>query len=374
MSVSVRFRDGRGWEVDIILLMPDGQKIRERRKAPVSSRSAALRWGQARERELLMNGLVKPRRVPPTLAEFAPRFVEGWARANRHKPSGVAAKETILRVHLVPFLGSRRLDEITDEHVQRLKSHLAKKARSTSNNILSVLSKMLKVAVEWGEIERMPCSIHLLPIARSEAEFHDFEEYEWLVGASREVSAEAHLIVLLGGEAGLRCGEMMALEWTDVDFRRDRLKVERSEWKGHVTAPKGGRPRFVPMTARLGSTLRTHRHLRSPRVLCRSDDQPLTQKIVRNLVLRAARLANLANRSVHVLRHTYCSHLAMAGVPARSIQELAGHADLSTTQRYMHLSPRAVDDAVRMLENAQADQGRGAIVERASERRNADFG
>ncbi len=51
-----------------------------------------------------------------------------------------------------------------------------------------------------------------------------------------------------------------------------------------------------------------------------------------------------------------------------------GHADLSTTQRYMHLSPRAVNDAVRMLEDAHADQGRGAIVERAPEGRNLGSG
>ena len=53
---------------------------------------------------------------------------------------------------------------------------------------------------------------------------------------------------------------------------------------------------------------------------------------------------------VHILRHTFCSHLAMRGAPARAIQELAGHQDLGTTQRYMHLSPasaRRSDSAAR---------------------------
>jgi len=57
--------------------------------------------------------------------------------------------------------------------------------------------------------------------------------------------------VLLGGEAGLRCGEMMALAWTDVDLAKRQLCVQRSDWKGQVTAPKSGRLRYVPLTIRL---------------------------------------------------------------------------------------------------------------------------
>ena len=53
--------------------------------------------------------------------------------------------------------------------------------------------------------------------------------------------------------------------------------------------------------------------------------------------------------------HTFCSHLSMRGAPARAIQELAGHADLTMTQRYMHLSPAALDAAIRLL-----DEPRGA--------------
>ena len=63
----------------------------------------------------------------------------------------------------------------------------------------------------------------------------------------------------------------------------------------------------------------------------------------------AQRVAGI-DQGVHILRHTFCSHLAMKGAPTRAIQELAGHADLSTTQRYMHLSPAATEDAIRLLE------------------------
>jgi Phage integrase family len=64
---------------------------------------------------------------------------------------------------------------------------------------------------------------------------------------------------------------------------------------------------------------------------------------------------------------TFCSHLAMRGAPARAIQELAGHQDLGTTQRYMHLSPAALDAAIRLLETGTdaSSCSRGEIVEAA---------
>jgi site-specific recombinase XerD len=55
------------------------------------------------------------------------------------------------------------------------------------------------------------------------------------------------------------------------------------------------------------------------------------------------------NRKVHILRHTFCSHLAMQGAPAKAIQELAGHTDLTTTMRYMHLAPGSLRAAVDLL-------------------------
>ena len=76
---------------------------------------------------------------------------------------------------------------------------------------------------------------------------------------------------------------------------------------------------------------------------------------------RAARQANVLP-GVHILRHTFCSHLAMRGAPARAIQELAGHQNLATTQRYMHLSPAAVEGAIRLLDQPAPDFGRGNIV------------
>jgi hypothetical protein len=106
------------------------------------------------------------------------------------KPTGIASKESALRCNLVPVLGSRKLDGITTEDVQRLKQRLEKKSPTTVNNILSVLSVLLKKAVEWEVIDRMPCTTRLLPVPKDEAAFRDFDEYERLVAAAESIEIE----------------------------------------------------------------------------------------------------------------------------------------------------------------------------------------
>jgi integrase len=76
----------------------------------------------------------------------------------------------------------------------------------------------------------------------------------------------------------------------------------------------------------------------------------------------AARRANVPT-GVHILRHSFCSHLAMRGAAGKAIQELAGHQDLTTTQRYMHLSPAARESAIRLLEQPMPEPPRGDILE-----------
>jgi hypothetical protein len=108
MSVTVRpYRRG-GWEVDVTIRLPDGSRLRERSKSPASSKSAAQRWGEDRERHLLQHGPAQPRKEAPTLGEFAPRFLDGYAVANRLKRSGIVSKESIVRVHLIPACAAAR--------------------------------------------------------------------------------------------------------------------------------------------------------------------------------------------------------------------------------------------------------------------------
>jgi integrase len=120
---------------------------------------------------------------------------------------------------------------------------------------------------------------------------------------ARILDPRTHLVVLLGGEAGLRVGEMIALEWSDIDLANRQVCVARSDWNGFVTTPKGGRLRRVPLTRRLAAALSAHRHLRGARVLCLDDGAPLSRSFVQAKMLRASRRAGMSHDGIHILRH-----------------------------------------------------------------------
>lgn len=361
-------KDRSKFEVDIKIRMPDGRIHRERKLSPVSSKTGSERWAQAREREILINGITvkaPPKKVVKTLAEFWPTFIKSHARANQQKPSGIESKEYHFRQYLGPVLGALRLDEITTERIADLKSHMVAelganpthlsrkgKRSSTINNCLSSLSKCLKCAVKWKAIDAMPCEIERLKKPQVAPKFYDYEEYEALVAAARELDERIHLVVLLGGEAGLRRGEILALEQAKCDTRGGRLVVDRNQVGKHVHETKGMESRTVPTTTRLREALKANKHLRGPLVLYRDDGKPATAATLRMWIKRAQKAAKIAKTSgeLHILRHTFCSHLAMRGAPVGVIQKLAGHKHLATTIRYMHLAEGEADRAIRLLE------------------------
>ena len=370
MSVKMRPYKRGGWEVDIRFEWPDGTPYRGRFRSPTSSKSAAQRWGQAREVDLLRQGrlaLEAQKKEVPTLEEFGERFVEGYAVANRQKASTIDSKRSALRVHLNPRFGRKKLDAIKNEDIQRLKADLIIKSPKTVNNILSVLSKLLKVAVDWEVIDQMPCRIRLLRVSEPVARFYEYDPFGRLVEAARKLDRRYEVMVLLAGDAGLRRGEIMALRQCDVDFRRGQLVVEKSIVRGIEGTPKSGHGRIVPMTEALAAALQAHRHLRGERVLLGDDGAATTPKVLRSWMVKVQRRAGLeANGGLHILRHTFCSHLAMRGAPAKAVQELAGHQSLSTTLRYMHLSPAARESAIRLLDRGRSEEARGDTLETAS--------
>lgn len=289
------------------------------------------------------------RRLGPTLAEFAPEFLDRYARVN-NKPSEVESKATILRCHLLPFFGHLRLGDIRRREIDTYKSTKLKAGPkpSTINNHLGVLSKLLKVAVAWELIDSAP-PVGLLKSPLPEFDFLDFDEADRLLaGAASEPLW--HTMILVGLRTGLRQGELLGLRWAEVDLDQGSLHVRRAVARGVVGTPKNGKARVVPLSQEAMRELKRHRHLRGELVFCQEDGSMLTKGMCKHPLWRACRRAKLRRIGWHVLRHTFASHLAMRGKPMKVIQELLGHSTLEMTMRYAHLAPVVHRDAVDALD------------------------
>jgi integrase len=135
-----------------------------------------------------------------------------------------------------------------------------------------------------------------------------------------------------------------------------------------IDAPKGKKAKPIPATPRLPAALRACRHFRGERLLYTDESELVTPKILTIWIMRAEVEAGLPKTGrLHVFRHTYASHLVMAGVPARTVQELCRHATLDVTMRYMHLSPNAVDEGIQKLVESREQGGQAVTPPRRRE-------
>ncbi len=123
-------------------------------------------------------------------------------------------------------------------------------------------------------------------------------------------------MTLLGGDAGLRRGEIIALRWQDIDFASKQITISRSDWNVKETLPKGGRKRHVPMTKRLIATLEEFKRSNSTgdRVIHDGKGGRVEANSLHVWMANVLRRAKQPiRRGLHVLRHTFCSHLATRG-------------------------------------------------------------
>lgn len=357
-----------GWEVDIHAEV-DGRRVRMRRKSPHPARDATRRWAEGLLSALIRKGLPSgvvpkgpPRAAPastPTVRELAPAFLE-WSRSMGQKPSSVHAKDRILINHIFDWLGDTPIGSVGPAEIERLRAGLACSGK-TANNVLSTLSAMLRYAAEVGVIEKAT-RVRLGKVGVGEAEWYPPAEYEALVRAAGNVGELELLIVLLGGDAGMRAGEMIGLEHGDLRAgKRAAVVIARNVWEGQAAAPKGGRSRVVPLTPRLvdaiaGVPVPLHDRA-TTRVLSR-EDATVTHRWLQAAVKRVERAAGMTQTGrVHILRHTFCARLVAAGVHPHVIQKLAGHADITTTLRYMHAGETAEDDAIAALGTGAEQSG-----------------
>ena len=341
------YKDKRkGWIVDIVYTFPDGRKERKKRKSPVQTRRGAEAY-ERQLRESLLNPGHPPRQIP-TFQEYAGTLMEHAEIHNKF--STQCAKRAILNNHLLPVFGRMRLDAIKRKHVD---SFMARKIREgyspkTVNNDLTVLRKTLSLAYDDELIDRLP-PVKWLKVGEQSFDFLDFEEAVRLLQAA-ERDTPWYTMIMVALRTGLRQGELLALEWDDLDLVAGRVVVRRRNWRGNIDTPKGGRSREIPLTQQCQSVLKRYRHMRGDLVFCKEDGSPLTYGQCKWPLWSACKLAGLRRIGWHPLRHTFCSHLAMKGVPLKVIQEYAGHSDIRITMRYAHLSPEVGREAVAVLD------------------------
>lgn len=375
MSVKVRMRDGHP-QYDITGTYPDGTVYRLRRQSHLGTLSTTLRWAEQRERELLeewnkkRHGIVES----PTLALFWSRFLDGYVHANGHKPGGIENKRIMWEAHIKPELGDLRIDEITAERVQLFKASLQKKiahrrttplSAKSVNNVLTVLSKMLRTAVEWGDVSRAP-AVKMLRRQKRVMRYHSATVYADMCHAAALIGPEALAIVRLGGDGGLRLGEILGLLWADVDESLRAVMVQRSDYQGEEIATKGMQARWLPLTPELWTVLESVPR-RGARVLTRKDGTPYTKKAVHYLLRQVKkRMTNPVDGLTHVLRHTCASHMVSGGASLYAVQNWLGHADPKTTQGYAHLAPAALNAAMDGMKKhrEQPVHKFGTVVER----------
>jgi integrase/recombinase XerD len=173
------------------------------------------------------------------------------------------------------------------------------------------------------------------------------DEVRRLIAGAKNLYHRTMLMMLYG--TGLRRSELLQLKVADIDSRRMVLRVERG---------KGGHGREVPLSPTLLTALREYyRWMRPQTYLFPGQehgwraDKPLTSKCIWDAVRFAAKAAGIDRRvSPHTLRHSYATHLLEAGADLRTIQVLLGHADLTHTTVYLHLSQRHLQAAPNPLE------------------------
>lgn len=245
--------------------------------------------------------------VPNTQAHYlgaAARFVRRFMRP----PEQLGQDE--LRTHLAELKASGLGPATIKVHIAGLK-FLYVKTLARSNE------------VAWMSWPRTP---------RGLPRVLDVGEVVALLGAMREPLYRIVAMVMYG--TGLRIGEAVRLEVGDIDAARGVVRVR---------CGKGGRPREVMLSPKLLAILRTYWRAVRPQLpylfASAQTGKPVPADTVRTAMKRARQEAGLKKHvTPHMLRHSFATHLLEGGADVRVIQQLLGHADVSTTMRYTRVS------------------------------------
>ena len=207
---------------------------------------------------------------------------------------------------------------------------------------------MFRAAVEVGAIEQMPSIPKLGKQGRKLPDAPADDEVRAMLSHARGWLRTA---IALAAFAGLRMGEVRALEVRDVDRREASILVRRALSEKETLPPKSGHERFVPLAPELGEMLSDALKDKLPQarvVLNAYGRTPGRQHVLASLK-DLQRRHGLKERSFHALRHYFCSKLVRCGASVEAVRVMAGHSTLAITQRYVHAASADLRAAIAKL-------------------------
>lgn len=350
--------------IDISYKTAEGRKKRYRKDAQVQTVAAA----RAEERRLWhrlaqLGNLADENDEPAaldTFAEAVAHYRRTHARSKLRK-STRDGYERVIDTQLLPRFGSCPLTALDRRAVAEMDAELASDGLkpSTRANVQVVLRSVLRNAVEGGMLERMP-NLPPLPKAGQSVDrsLHP-SELDAILAAAQP---NQRLAFALAAYAGLRASEVRGLRWPDVDLKRGVITLRRGLVRRAEGPPKSGHGRIVPIAAPLRPLLEDaskRRESHWSEVAATAHGKPWGDTGLLQALKRAQARAGLEGWGMHSLRHFFITELCRRGAPTMVVKQLAGHADLSTTQRYAHMVGSDLGAAIALFGDGESDAEAG---------------
>lgn len=245
------------------------------------------------------------------------------------------------------FNSVNKLSKVTPGFLEDLKlARVRKVSKGTVNHDLKILGIIFNRAVKQNLIKKNPArEVERFKVEQKEVRFFSLEEIQKILETCSERMYPAYLILI---HTGVRKGELLELEWNDVDFERRIIKIgPKDGW-----TPKGKRPREIPINDELFEMILEQRKKSkgSSYVLEKNGSNRYDRTLWED-IKKLTRELGIKNANIHTFRHTFASYLIMNGVDIVTVKELLGHRDITTTMRYAHLMPNHKMWAVNKLKS-----------------------
>lgn len=338
-------------------------------------KSDADRWylEMRREKELIEGGL-KSDVVPLALEQFATKWLE-QRRGEGRPESSCKSDEQRLKLHIFPKLGERQLQKISRREWEEFLINLVVKkglAPATRNRIQSLCCKMYNDAKRQEVVMSNP--LDTIPKVRESNDkwdyWHTLEECQRYVEAASVESPIFLLFALIALNTGARVGEILGLQWQDVNLEQRRLHIRRifeAETQTICERTKGKRSRWLGINDSLFDALveyrRTTKFLSPTDLLIHQiDGSPSNQWRIRRRHERNCARAGVKKIRVHDLRHTYASHFVMNGGNLVDLQAILGHSTFEMTQKYAHLAPGHLESKANIVKISSMNEKCGVVI------------